>query len=234
MKGIKMEKFYQVLEKSSLFNNIDKSDLAHLLLCLSTELKSYHSEKYLFFAGDQLSRVGIIVEGVVEVMKENLAGDKHIIAFLEEADMFAEGIVCTRTRISPVTARVKTSATILWIPYEKIIKSCGNTCDFHVRLIQNMMTILGEKNVILNKKLELLSLKGMREKIASFLLNESVERNLDTFSIVQNRMELADYLNVSRTSMCRELTRMKEDGLIDYYGKSFKILDKKSLAKCLE
>jgi len=44
---------------------------------------------------------------------------------------------------------------------------------------------------------------------------------------------MADYLNVSRTSMCRELARMKDEGLIDYYGHSFKILDRERLVECL-
>jgi CRP-like cAMP-binding protein len=97
-----------------------------------------------------------------------------------------------------------------------------------------MMVVLGEKNYNLNRKLELLTLKGMREKIASFLLNEFYERGNDIFQIVLNRTELAEYLNVSRTSMCRELARMKEEGLIDYYGHSFKILNQQKLAACLE
>ncbi len=88
--------------------------------------------------------------------------------------------------------------------------------------------------MILNYKLELLTLKGMREKLASYLLKASLENGSNTFQIPLNRTELADFLNVSRTSMCRELTRMKNDGLIDLYGRSFKILDKERLAQCLE
>ena len=86
----------------------------------------------------------------------------------------------------------------------------------------------------LNWKLELLTLKGMREKLASYLLKTSLEKGSNTFQIPLNRTELADFLNVSRTSMCRELTRMKNEGLIDLYGRSFKILNKERLAECLE
>ena len=71
-------------------------------------------------------------------------------------------------------------------------------------------------------------------KLAGFLLNEQRERGSNTFQVMLNRTELADYLNVSRTSMCRELSRMKDEGMIDYYGRSFKILDDDLLAGCLE
>ena len=96
----------------------------------------------------------------------------------------------------------------------RIIKSCDEGCSYHIRLIKNMMVILGEKNVALNWKLDLLTLKGMRDKLASYLLKTSKEEGSKTFQIALNQTELAGFINVSRTSMCRELTRMKEDGLI--------------------
>ena len=148
--------------------------------------------------------------------------------------MFAEGIVCTTARISPVTVQAMEDAKILLIPYERITKTCGKACAFHLGLIQNMMIILGEKNMILNYKLDILTLKGMREKLASYLLKASLESGSGTFQIPLNRTELADFLNVSRTSMCRELTRMKDEGLIDLYGRSFKIMNKEGLTRCLE
>jgi CRP-like cAMP-binding protein len=229
-----MEQYYPVIKSCALFRAIGETDFGHLMQCLGAQVKSFQSEEYIFFAGDEINMVGIVLTGIVEIMKENIAGNKHIVAFLGPADMFAEGIVCTVKRVSPVTVRVKEEAKVLFIPYERILKACGNACNFHISLVHNMMIVLGEKNVNLNRKLELLTLKGMREKIASFLLNESNERGSNMFQIMLNRTELADYLNVSRTSMCRELTRMKDEGMIDFYGQSFKIIDKQSLSGSLE
>ncbi len=229
-----MEFFDPILKKCALFRSIKEDDLGHLLKCLSAQLKSYRADEYIFLSGDEINFIGIVISGTIEIMKENLSGNKHIVAIMGPSDMFAEGIVCTVNRISPVTVKIKQDANILLLPYERIIKSCGNSCQFHISLIQNMMVILGERNVRLNRKLELLTLKGMREKLASYLLNEVSERGSSMFQINLNRSELADFLNVSRTSMCRELARMKEEGLIDYYGNSFKLLDQISLKQCLE
>lgn len=228
-----MQQYFPILNKCALFKGIEESNYFQFLDCLNVQIKSFDEEEFIFLEGDEINQVGIVLSGRVEILKENLAGNKHIIAILDPAHMFAEGIVCTATRISPVTVQVKDPSLIMFIPYERIIRSCGMSCTYHVGLIQNMMIVLGEKNMNLNWKLELLTLKGMREKLASYLIKASLEYRSNTFQIPLNRGELADFLNVSRTSMCRELTRMKDDGLIDLYGRSFKILDKEGLAQSL-
>lgn len=229
-----MEQYYPILKRCALFRGIEESNYMDLLGCLDAQIKHFNEDEYIFFAGDKINRVGVVLSGTVEILKENLAGNKHIIAILDSSHLFAEGIVCTADRLSPVTVQAKEETNIMFIPYEKIIRSCGQSCSYHIELIQNMMVVLGEKNINLNWKLELLTLKGMREKLASYLIKASYENRSNTFQIPLNRSELSDFLNVSRTSMCRELTRMKDDGLIDLYGRSFKILDKEGLAGCLE
>ena len=130
-----MDHLYEVLKKCALFRRIDEKELGQLVHCLGAKVKSFKSEEYIFLSGDEINSVGIVISGIVEIMKENIAGNKHIVAFLGPADMFAEGIVCTVKRISPVTVRVKEDAKVLFIPYERIIKSCGNSCIFHINLI---------------------------------------------------------------------------------------------------
>lgn len=227
----KMEQYREVLKKCALFKDIYNQDLNSLLSCLDSHTKIYKNDEYVFLAGDKIQHVGIVLEGALEILKENPAGNKHLIAFLGPSHIFAEGIVCTINRISPVSIRVKKNSVVLFIPYEKITKNCAHMCTYHNSLVKNMMMILGEKNFNLNTKLELLMMKGMREKLAAFLLTEYNNNQSLTFQIIPNRNELAEYLNVSRTSMCRELGRMKAENLIDYYQNSFKIQSLEKLKK---
>lgn len=228
-----MKEYSDILLNCPLFKNIQEEELIGLLSCLNSHIKSYENDGYIFFSGDTVNFIGIVLSGRIEVIKENISGSRHIMTFLGPSQIFAEGIVCTQNRISPVTTHVKESTKILSIPYEKIIKSCGNSCSFHIQLINNMITILGEKNMSLNSKIELLTIKSMREKLATYLLQESQFHNSLTFQIHPNRNELAEYLNVSRTSMCRELARMKELHILDYYQNSFKILSLEGMKNCL-
>lgn len=231
--GIIMEDYLEILSTCPLFENIKEDEYKPLLSCINSHKKLFNSDEYVFFAGNTINYVGIVLSGSVEVIKEDLAGSRHIMDFLGPSDIFAEGIACTKKHIAPVTVRTKEVSQILFIPFDRIIKTCNNSCAFHIQLIKNMMMILGEKNYNMNRKMELLMLKGMREKLATYLLRESLKNNSLTFQIVPNRNELAEYLNVSRTSMCRELAEMKEEGILDYYQKSFKILSRDALKNCL-
>jgi len=228
-----MLEVFPVLNHCALFVDIQETQYNSLLNCIQAYCKTFQSNEYIFLSGDEVNFVGIVISGSLELIKENPAGLKHILDFVGPTQLFGEGIVCTQFRVSPVSVRVKEPSQILFIPYERILKTCSNSCTFHLQIIKNMMMILGEKNQVLNQKIELLALKGMREKLATYLLLESQKNHSLTFQIIPNRNELADFLNVARTSMCRELSRMKEEKLIDYYQNSFRILSKEALGKIL-
>lgn len=223
----------EILAKCPLFMQIEPQSYSALLSCVNASEKTFSTNESVFLAGSQINYVGIVVKGSLSIIKESPAGQKHIIDFVGPSHLFGEGVVCTENRISPVTVFAKENATVLMIPYERIIKTCGNSCSFHLQIIKNMMMLLGERNKVLNQKIELLALKGMREKLATYLLYESQKQKSNTFQIIPNRNELAEYLNVSRTSMSRELGRMKDLGMIDFYQNSFKILSKEKLSECL-
>lgn len=228
-----MEQYHGIIKKCPLFNTIKEDQYEFLLNCINAYIKTYNTGDYIFITGDNVNSLGIILSGAVEIIKENPAGSRHILSFLGPSNLFGEGIVCTKDRISPVSVHVKMPSKILMIPFDRVIRPCGNACDFHNLLIKNMIMLLGEKNMGLNYKIELLMIKGMREKLATYLLSESKIQHSNTFQIIPNRNELAEYLNVSRTSMCRELSRMKECGMIDYYQNSFQIKSIPLLTECL-
>lgn len=223
----------QILLKAPLFKNISLDELIHLLPCLNVQLKCYKADEMIITQGSLVRFIYIVLDGQVEITKENFSGHKNIVSILSSSGLFGEGVVCTHDRLSPILATALTPVTLLLIPYEKIIGGCEHGCTFHHSLIYNMMLLLGEKNYYLNAKMDLLLLKGMREKLVTYLLSEAKSHQSNSFTIHLNRNQLADYLNVSRTSMCRELGRMKEEGLIDYYQNSFKLLAEDKLQAAL-
>lgn len=98
------------------------------------------------------------------------------------------------------------------------------TCTFHHRLIENMVQLIGDKNVQLMQKIEVISKKTLREKIMAYLQNQSIEQHSKSFTIPLGRLELAAYLCADRSALTRELSCMQKDGLIWYSKNTFKLL----------
>lgn len=229
-----------ILRLCPLFMQIRPEDYPHLLNCVNASEKEYRCDEYLWLRDEPVTSLGIVLSGSLEIIKENAAGQKHILDFVAPGQIFAEGIICTKDKISPVSVLSREASRILFLPFDRVIQPCKHSCSFHYQLFKNMFTILGEKNKMLSRKIELLTLKGMREKLATYLLYEEMKfqqtsssEGNRSFTITPNRNELADYLNVSRSSMCRELGRMKDEGMIDYYQNTFKILDHSALKNVL-
>lgn len=217
------------LHSCALFKNISQKELLHLLPCLMPATQTYKENETVFREGTPLNCIYIILKGHIELSKMHFTGQKNIVTVLGKSQLFAEGVVSTSHRISPVSATTLEETTLILVSYNSIIQSCQKNCHFHHTLVYNMMRLLADKNYYLTQKMELILIKGMREKLAHYLLSQATLHQSEVFNISLNRNQLADYLNVSRPSMCRELGKMKEDGLIDYYKNTFKLLNEAEL-----
>lgn len=224
-----IEESLDVLKKVKLFKGISEEDIIKLTSCLNYKVKTFEKNSSIIRLGDRVETIGIVISGECEISKEDVSGNKIIVSILNSGNMFAESIVCRESKKSPVCVTALKESKIIFVSYENIIRSCSNKCEFHVRLINNLLLIVAEKNIILNNKIDILLLKGIRERVATFLLRMYKETGQTSFNIYLNRNQLAEYLNVCRSSLSRELSRMKDEGIIDYYKNSFKIIDLKAL-----
>jgi CRP-like cAMP-binding protein len=218
------DKWLDTLKTVALFYNIESSELNRMLLCLHPSIANYKKKEIITIAGSEFSGIGILVEGEVVVTKENFAGDRIIISKLKSGQMFGEIIAFSNQNKWPATVIASTNCTILFLPTEKIIGNCPNMCIGHKTLIQNMLKIVSQKALKLNKKIDYLSMKNLRTKICNYLLEFYRKHQSNQFIIPLNRSELAEFLNVSRPSLSRELMKMKDDNLIDYDRNAFKLL----------
>jgi CRP-like cAMP-binding protein len=92
-------------------------------------------------------------------------------------------------------------------------------------LTLNMIKIISKKAINLNKTIEYLSVKSIRQKIAYYLLDQYKKTKSRNFMLDMNRNELSDFLNVTRPSLSREMANMRDEGLIDFHRSSIKLLN---------
>ena len=220
-----MKNYYQLLNKIKLFEQINQMEIDPLLQCLEARELCYEQGDFILSQGDNLNGVGIILIGSVDIIKEDFFGKRSIITNLNAPDYFGEVFVCAGIEISPVSVVASSKSTILFIDYHRIINTCTKSCNHHGMLIKNMLKIIASKNLMLNKKIDYLLIKGLRERIASYLMDRFSQTKKASLLLPFDRAELADFLNVDRSALSRELSRMKADGLIDYQKKYFQLLN---------
>lgn len=218
----------------SLFEGIEVEDLTAMLGCLKPKIDQYQKNDFIATAGNRFESVGIMLEGEAVVIKENAAGNRVVMDILKPGDIFGEVVVFATDSVWPGSVVAQGSSRVLFLPRQKILGQCQKVCPWHRTLIQNMLKIVSEKAMMLNKKVEYLTIKSMRGKIGAFLLDQYRRNGKNTFDLPMNRNEMADFLNVSRPSMSREMRRMKEEGIIDFHLSSVRIKDLNALRGMVE
>lgn len=213
----------KILERVSLFRGIEQDNLSGMLSCLGVVKKYYLKNQSIIHAGEEVTSLGIVLDGQVQIVKDDILGNRMIVAGLLAGDIFAETIVCAGLKESPVDVYACDNCSVLWVSIKRIITTCSNSCSFHNRLILNILELLATKNLYLNNKMEFLAKRTIREKIMTYLSFQKEMNQSSSFVIPLNRNEMADYLCVDRSALSRELSKLREEGAIEYNKNQFNL-----------
>lgn len=219
-----MDDYIHSLSKLSLFSGIRTEDLSSMLTCLGSYTCNYKKGEFIFLSSEPIQSVGIILQGTIHMIKEDIWGNKTILAFIQKGEIFGETFACGNQLNSAVTFYASTNCKILYMPFYKIIHVCNMSCVFHHRLIENMVGLIANKNTHLMEKLEIISKKTLRDKILTYMSLQAQINKSSYFEIPLGRVELADYLCADRSALTRELNNMKSDGIIDFQKNYFHLL----------
>ncbi len=216
-----MKRIFETVKHNPLFSGVGYGDFEKMFDCLEARVASYSEDDVILLSGDTVTAVGLILSGGAKIIKEDTDGNSTILAELCASELFGEVFACAGVDRSPVTVQATEDAEVLFINYKKIIGTCSSACDFHSRLIQNMLQLIAKKNLMLNQKIEILSKRTTRAKLLCFF---DMQRGAaKKFTVPFNREEMAQYLCVDRSAMSNELCKMRDEGLIRFHKNAFEI-----------
>ncbi len=217
-----MKRIFEAIKDNSLFNNIGYNDFENMFNCIEAHTKRFKKNEVILLSDDTVRFVGLILSGSVKVIKEDISGNRNILTELSQSEIFGEVFACAGVERSPVTVEATEDSEILFINFKKIISVCSSACDFHSKLIENMLMLIARKNLTLNQKIEILSKRTTREKLLLFF---DTQRGMNKkFTIPYNREEMANYLCVDRSAMSNELCKMRNEGIIRFNKNEFEML----------
>lgn len=219
-----MKKYLDVLKTVNLFRDIEESELEPLLSCLSAKEAHYEKGQTVFFSGESIERFGIVLSGQVQVVQDDYYGNRSILAKIGSGHLFGESFACAEIETLPVSVITTAESELLFIDCRRLAVPCAKACDFHSKLIRNMLNIVSIKNISLTQKIEFTSKRTTREKLLAYISTEAKKAGSSRFSITFNRQELADYLSVERSAMSAELSKLRDDGVLKFHKNQFELL----------
>ena len=207
-----------------LFQGLEREEISEVLQRFHALIKHFPKSDYIYLAGDCVENLCVVLEGTVQMIKEDIWGEKSIIANLGAGSVFAENFLGKLGDRSVVSYFVASDSEILMLPLGRALYDVSAPSKASQRLMCNIVSVLADNNTRLIEKTEILCKKTLRSKILAYLEQEARNQGSRQFTIPFNRTDLANYLDADRSALTRELARMREEGLIDYNKNTFTIL----------
>ena len=226
-----MERYLPLLQTTSLFAGLDAKELSPLLAGLGASVRCYGRGETLIQAGTPNRSAGVMLSGALEAVRPAPDGSAVPITRISPGDVFGD-VLGGSSLCSPVTVTAETGCEVLLIPYERLLRPDGTPARQQV--LQNLVQTISDKYFLLSRRVDLLVLKTLRAKVCAYLVGEADRAGRLTFTVPFTRIQLADYLNCDRSALSRELSRMQQDGLLETYRSSFKLLDLPALRQMVQ
>ena len=200
---------------TKLFSGLTNQELSDCLSMLSAQEKTYERDTLILCAGDKTNRMGLVLSGSITVESNDVWGNRTILSHVGKGQVFAETYALLAGEVLLVDVRANETCRILSLGISRIDRPGTNLPAWEIKLLRNIIAISAHKNLALSGRSFHTAPKSARGRILAYLNTVSLQTHSREFDIPFDRQQLADYLNLERTNMSKELTKMKEDGLIE-------------------
>ena len=205
----------------ALFSGIEEDHIQLLLTRLGCYEKSFNKGDIIVLEEDETRYAGVVLSGQVQMVKADIWGDESLMAYMGPGEIFAESFAVCKDSSSYVSFIASQKTRVLFLSLDHIINTCPHRCSFHSTLVTNLFELIAKKNQQLMEKIDIVAKPTLREKILAYLSLQAQKQQSRYIEIPLNRQDMAQFLCSNRSAMTRELSKMKEEGIIDFDGSTF-------------
>lgn len=212
-----------LLKKSILFKGMTDPERDECLLTLNAHRKSYKKGDAILHAGNQTDQMGMVLSGSVTIESNDMWGNRTILSQVGTGQFFAETYALLPEEVMLVDVVANENCQVLFLHVGNMISKMQRVA-WSQKLYRNLLLISSHKNLTLSGRSFHTAPKSARGRILAYLNTVSLKKHSTEFDIPFDRQQLADYLNLERTNMSKELTRMRREGIIECRKNHFKLL----------
>lgn len=219
-----LKAYTNLLEDVFLFRGATREELERLIQCVNAQTEFFERNDIIVGPSEAADKIFIVVSGEVAEYRCDVSGVEKEVSRYTVGEMFGELNAAVGVSGSSQIIRATENSAIVAIEYKKLLTPCEKACGGHIGVIENMVSFISRKNLLVQRQLDVLSKLSIREKILCFLEIQREMASADEFIIPYSRETLSKYLCVDRSALSRELGRMKNENLIDFYKSRFKLI----------
>lgn len=217
---------FEDLKKTKIFSLSTESECQAMMFCFKTRFKTFDKNERIVTQGEPMDDIVLIVKGSALVENIDSLGDISILMRVKKGGVYGLESAYAGDLVYKDTLIATEKSLVLFMNKRRVITPCDNRCPRHEIVIKNLMQIVAESNINLLDKITHMSKKTTRDKLLSYFNSLANKTGSNYFEIPFNKTELANFLSVDRSAMSTELSKMKEEGLIDFEKRQFRIIKK--------
>ena len=209
------------IKNTILFRGMSEKEISDALEGLRAVTKKYKKGATILHAGSVTKRMGLVLEGSVTIENNDVWGNRTIFSHVGKNQFFAEtyGLLANEPMLVDVVANE--DCNILFLSIGSLGRGFPDQESWTAKIMSNLLIISTQKNLTLSGRIFHTAPKTIRGRVMSYLNSVSIQKGMTEFDIPFDRQQMADYLNLDRTALSKELRKMKDDGLIDFHKSHF-------------
>lgn len=207
---------------ANLFDNISVKNQEKILKILEAHTYEFKENSQILPIIKEQNMLAFITKGYIQIRRIDQNGGRTIIEEINEQEIFGSYISSLKNNEYEVITKEDTELIVL--DYERITKETECDKEYFMEFLKNLLQILMEKMKEKNNRIDILTKKTIRNRLLEYFHIESKKFGSKYVYLPFNFTDLADYLGVDRSAMSRELSHLKEEGLIEVKGKRITLL----------
>ena len=211
----------QELGRSPLFHDISYQDYREILTCFQAVQRSFRADELIYDFSS--NAVGVVERGQAALIRIDEEGVATVLEDLGVGGIFGKTLAFAGAVGDSLEVICRSPCDVVFINYDHFFSPCGNACQRHSVMVQNMVRLMADKAQALSRRVDVLSRRSIREKLLCYFRQLSQQSGSRTFTLPFSLSTLADYIATDRSAMMRELKRLREEGSVHSEGRQFTI-----------
>lgn len=194
------------------FDLLTEAERTSLLSRQTVRMQTFTRGELIHLQHEVCQNLDVILDGSVSVQHIDLEGNSLFIRELQAGELLGANLLFASRNLYPMTVSAEQRAVIASLKPADILNCCQRNAAF----MRGVMQVISDRSIVLTDKIQALAVKSIRQTLLDYFQYESKRQQSQTIRLPLSKKSLAERLGIQRTSLSREMQKMRQEGLINF------------------